>query len=73
MVWLGHLLRAAEEDATRQTVLGLAELQLRGEIEENGGILMDAPAFLSAGELIWMAGGSGSEEDVKVKRKQWKE
>ena len=58
---------------TRQTVLRLAELQLWGEVEENSGILMDAPTFFSVGELIWMAGGSGSEEDIKTNRKRWKE
>eukprot|EP01050_Picozoa_sp_SAG11_P010645 SAG11_NODE_1078_length_5963_cov_5.690825_6_plen_178_part_00 len=72
MVWLGHLLRSHEGDLTRRAVLRFAELMLRGVVKIDGSIIMDAPAHTSVDMLIWMAGGSGTEQEQEENRAQWK-
>eukprot|EP01050_Picozoa_sp_SAG11_P008913 SAG11_NODE_807_length_7088_cov_6.548862_7_plen_52_part_00 len=44
-------------------MLRFAELMLREVVKIEGSILMDAPAHTSVDMLIWMAGGSGTEQE----------
>ena len=70
--WMGHILRLDESSLVRQSVLRYAELVSRALCSGDGSILKDALAFNSAEMLVWLAGGSGSEEDRKENRKRWR-
>ena len=72
LTFLGHLLRLEEGDLTRQAVLRFAELLLREVLQVEGSILMDAPAYNSVAQLVWMAGGSGTTQEREDNRKQWR-
>ena len=73
LAWLGHILRSDPASLTRQAVLRLAEMSLRGQINPAGSILMDAPAFTSVEMLVYLAGGSGGESDREENRQRWRE
>ena len=49
------------------------ELRMRGVVDVDGDIMMDAPAHSNNDQLIGLAGGSGSEEEREAARKTWKE
>ena len=72
MTYLGHLLRAEEGNLTRRLVLRFVALLKRKLVNDVGTILMDAPAFTSVKQLVGLAGGSGSAEDRKAGRRQWR-
>ena len=57
----------------RRAVLRYNELRMRGVVDVDGDIMMDAPAHSNNDQLIGLVGGSGSEEEREVARKTWKE
>ena len=73
MVWLGHILRSPGRCLERQAVRRYNELRLRGYVDLEGDILMDAPAHNNNDQLVGLSSGSDSETEREVARKQWKE
>ena len=71
MNYLAHMMREDPGCLERRDVLRHHALVNLGWLKEEGTLLIDAPAANNKDQLVWMAGGSGTEEDRKLNRLRW--
>ena len=72
MRYLAHELRADPGDLARRDILRHYEMtHVRKWFTVEGDLMMDAPAANTTEQLVYMAGGSGTQEDRKENRQRW--
>ena len=72
MRFLAHELRADHGDLCRRDLLRQWHMtDVLKWFSGEGSITMDAPAATSTEQLIWMAGGLGTEEERKENQERW--